>query len=83
MTIYSESYCLEIDLDGNYNNKRFLKIDHSYFGAILEPKYCEETLKHICFLWGRDVVLKTSDGKKEIFYRADAESMEVKTWEEK
>lgn len=52
-------------VDGNANDGAgHLLLNHVYSGAPLDRQYCEETMKHICYLWGRDVYLKTvSQGK--------------------
>jgi len=54
----------------NSDSKGRMKIEHMFSGIPLEPTYCKETLKHIHFLWGNDIALKTNDGKRDIFYTA-------------
>lgn len=69
--------------NGDYNDKGTLQLEHEYAGAPLEPKYCEETLKHICFLWGKNVILKTkADDNKNQYYSVDYEKMATRTWKD-
>ena len=67
-------------VNGNYNNNGVMKLEHSYVGAPLEPTYCEETLKHMFFLWGHDIILKTKDEKSELFYSVSSKNKKVKAW---
>jgi len=63
---FSNSGIPKIEIvDGNANDGAgHLLLNHVYSGAPLDRQYCEETMKHICYLWGRDVYLKTvSQGK--------------------
>jgi len=53
--------------DGNFGNGAgHLFLTHRFSGSPLDQKYTEETMKHICYLWGRDVYLKTQIGDKEV-----------------
>ena len=67
-------------INGNYNETGVMKLEHMFSGAPLEPKYCEETMKHIFYLWGNDVMIKTNDGKNDIFYAVSTKEMKVKKW---
>lgn len=51
--------------NGNYQNRGYLYLKHSYDGLVLDKKNAEETLKHITYLWGNDVFLETVYKKKD------------------
>jgi len=65
---FSNSGIPKIDVvDGNAGGGAgHLFLNHNYAGAPLDKQYCEETMKHICHLWGRDVYLKTYVNDKEV-----------------
>jgi stage V sporulation protein R len=46
-------------VDGNYDNKGYLLLEHQYEGLVLDRSYAKETLESIYSLWGRSVFLKT------------------------
>jgi stage V sporulation protein R len=50
---------------------------HRYNNIPLDPKYTEETLKHICRLWGRPIALKTVVNDKEHIYTVTDEETAV------
>jgi len=67
-------------VNGNYNDTGTMKMEHMFSGATLEPKYCEETMKHMYFLWGRDIMLETNDGNQKIFYAIGKKDNKIKAW---
>jgi len=67
-------------INGNYNGEGTMKLEHQFSGVPLEPTYCEKTLKHMFFLWGRDIVLKTNDGSNDLFYAASSKNKKIKSW---
>ncbi|HRR48434.1 MAG TPA: SpoVR family protein [Bacteroidales bacterium] len=64
-------------VNGNLDKGGHLELVHRYNGIPLHKKYAQETLKHIYYLWGRPVTLKTftrdkKTGKdKELYYTED------------
>lgn len=67
-------------VDGNFNDASIMKIEHMFSGMTLEPTYCEETLKHMHFLWGNDISLKTNDGKVDKFFTVSSKKKKVVSW---
>jgi len=67
-------------VNGDFNDNRTMKLEHTFVGVPLEPKYCEETMKHMFFLWGSDIALKTKDeNKNDLFYAVSTKDPKVKT----
>lgn len=57
-------------VDGNFGDGAgHLLLNHRYSGAPLDRQYTEETLKHISYLWGRNVYLKTIIKDKETIFK--------------
>lgn len=51
--------------DADFGKKRSLFLKHEHDGRDLQLEYAEKTLKHLSFLWGREVILETTiNGKK-------------------
>jgi len=58
-------------IDGNFENRGELLLDHLHEGIDLQPNYTVETMKNLQVLWGRPVALRTiMDGQGKI-YRFD------------
>jgi stage V sporulation protein R len=58
-------------VNGNMNNEGILYLNHNYNGIPLDPKYTEETMRHIHRLWGRPVWLKTIVKDKDFVYKME------------
>ncbi|MDC0358573.1 SpoVR family protein [Oligoflexia bacterium] len=53
--------------DADFDGKRTLYLKHYHEGRDLLLEYAEHTLKHLSFLWGREVVLETNlNGKPSL-----------------
>lgn len=65
---FSNSGIPKIEIvDGNYGDGAgHLFMSHNFVGSPLDQKYTEETMKHIAYLWGRNIYLKTQIGEKEM-----------------
>jgi len=63
--------------NGNHNNTGILLMEHKHTGPNLEPKYAEETLKHIYNLWNRPVYLKTIYNNKKYCFVADGQKVQT------
>ena len=60
-------------VDGNYENRGELLLEHLHEGIDLQPDYTTETMKNLFVLWGRPVALKTvMEGQGKI-YRFDGQ----------
>lgn len=46
-------------VDADFGKRRTLYLKHEHEGRDLQLEYAERTLKHVEFLWGREVVLET------------------------
>ena len=58
-------------IDGNYDNRGELLLEHLHEGIDLQPNYTVETMKNLFILWARPIVLKTvMEGQGKI-YRFD------------
>ena len=58
-------------IDGNYEGRGELFLDHLHEGVDLQPNYMDETLKNLYVLWTKPVLIKTiMDGQGKI-YRFD------------
>lgn len=58
-------------VDGNYDNKGQLLLEHRWAGADLDVSYAKETMKHIYNLWGFPTYLKTKIDDKPVRYVVD------------
>lgn len=56
-------------IDGNFEGAGHLLLNHVYQGSSLDREYCEQTLKHMAYLWGRDIYLKTENKKGELLVK--------------
>lgn len=62
----------DIDIiNGNYNNKGEMYLLHNWSKSNLDKKYAEETIKHICRLWGNRVYLETKIDDSVVQYKAE------------
>jgi len=55
-------------VDGNFNNRGDILLEHKWSGSDLDKKFAEETMKHINTLWNRDVIVNTKVNNKEVSY---------------
>lgn len=53
-------------VDGNFKDNGYLLLNHKHTGSPLDKQYCEETMKHIHYLWNRDILLKTQVNNQEL-----------------
>ncbi|MCC6277828.1 MAG: SpoVR family protein [Oligoflexia bacterium] len=68
-------------VDGNYENRGELLLEHLYEGVDLQPNYMSETMKNVSVLWGRPVALKTvMEGQGKI-YRWDGTEMKEQNYD--
>lgn len=52
----------------NGSGRDQITLKHRWAGANLDPEYCNETLKHISYLWGGKAILQTKiDDEKKIY----------------
>ncbi len=58
-------------LNGNYNDNGSLYMIHRFAGAPLDKGYAVETMRHICHLWGRPVILETKQDNKDIIFKVE------------
>lgn len=71
---FAHSHIPNIEIiDINHEDAGKFLIKHQHVGADLDMKYTEETLKHIKYLWGREVVLDTKLNKKPVRLKCDKE----------
>jgi stage V sporulation protein R len=62
-------------VDGNFENRGELLLDHLHEGVDLQPNYMDETLKNLYVIWTRPVLFKTMmDGQGKI-YRFDGQEV--------
>ncbi len=62
-------------IDGNFENRGELLLDHIHEGVDLQPNYMDETLKNLYFIWSRPILMKTvMEGTPKI-YRYDGEGV--------
>jgi len=67
-------------VDGNYQNRGELLLEHMYEGVDLQPNYTAETLKNLSVIWGRPVAVKTvMDGQGKIIRFDGRELTETNT----
>jgi stage V sporulation protein R len=66
-------------VNGNYEEKGLLLLEHNWNGVNLDESYAKETMRHISYLWGRDVVLNTNEDKedKKISWKVSYSNEEV------
>jgi stage V sporulation protein R len=53
-------------VNGNFQKKGGIVLKHAHTGVDLDMKYATETMKHIHFLWGNNVHLKTKVGDQDV-----------------
>lgn len=62
----------DIDITGgNHDGKGGLYLRHNWSKSNLDKKYTEETIKHICRIWGDTVYLETIAEGKPTHYKAE------------
>jgi len=69
---FAQNMTPSIDIvNGNYEEKGWLEMQHNWVGTNLDENYAKETMKHIAYLWGRPVVLNTKedDEKKSLSWK--------------
>ncbi len=62
-------------VDGNFENRGELLLQHVYEGIDMQPDYMTETLKNVQFMWGRPVSLVTAMDGAQKLYRFDGKEM--------
>ncbi len=69
---YAHSGIPKIEImNGNYNDNGSLYMMHRYAGVPLDKGYAIETMRHICHIWGRPVILETKQDKKDIVFKVE------------
>jgi len=64
-------------IDGNYEGRGWLALNHKYDGIPLDEVYANRTIEHIAYLWGRPVVLDSKlDDDTEVSWKANPEGWE-------
>lgn len=64
-------------IDGNYEGRGELFLDHLHEGVDLQPNYMDETLKNLFTIWGKPIWLKTvMDGQGKTYKFDGAEVKE-------
>jgi stage V sporulation protein R len=58
-------------IDGNFNNRKELLLEHKHFGVDLDINFASETLRNLYALWKRPVNLKTAYEDKEVIFTFD------------
>lgn len=66
-------------LDGNYEGKGELFLEHLHEGVDLQPDYMKETLKNVQGIWTRPVNLRTVMENEEKIYRYDGKEFKETT----
>lgn len=66
LTLYGGTIMPSIDI---IDGRSELVLKHNYFGMELDKKYCDETMKHICRIWGNTVLLQTVVKADEVTYK--------------
>jgi len=69
-------------VEGNFNNRGQLKLQHKYDNIPLDKTYAEKTLKHVEYLWGNKVVLYTYDDDELVVIVSDNDAEKSTTEEE-
>jgi len=65
-------------VNGNYDEKGYLALKHSYDGVPLDEVYAKETMKHIANLWGRPVTMDSKvDDSTEVSWRINPDTWEA------
>ena len=44
-------------VDGDYQGRGWLQLEHKYDGIPLDESYAKKTLEHIAYIWGRPICL--------------------------
>jgi stage V sporulation protein R len=69
--------CIAV-VDGNFENRGELLLEHHFEGVELDPVYAKETLKNLHRLWTRPTHLLTSYEERPIMLSFDGESYKEK-----
>ena len=64
-------------IDGNYQNRGELLLEHRHQGVDLDLRYAEETLRNLMCAWGRPVSIKTEVDKKVRILSFDEKGFKV------
>jgi stage V sporulation protein R len=67
-------------LDGNYENRGELLLQHTHHGTDLEKNWAKETLSSLHHLWRRPVLLGTKIEGNAMLLRFDGKDYEEKPW---
>jgi len=69
---YAHSGIPKIEIiSGNYNDNGSLYMIHRYAGVPLDRGYAIETMRHVCHIWGRPVILETKQDSKDIVFKVE------------
>lgn len=67
-------------VDGNFENRGELLIQHLHEGVDMQPSFMKETMKNLAYLWARPVNVKTVMDNEEIIVKWDGKDFsETKT----
>ncbi len=63
--------------DADFGKNRTLYLKHSHDGRDLQLEYAEQTLKHMSYLWEREVVLETIVNGKKSLLKLSGDSLKI------
>lgn len=61
-------------IDGNYENRAELVLEHQHDGVDLDTGYCQETLKNVYGIWSRPVHLHTRNEQNRLLMSFDGKN---------
>jgi stage V sporulation protein R len=65
-------------VDGNFENRGELLLEHLYEGVDLQHDYMQDTIRHLYGIWTRPIVLQTSIKDKSVMVRFDGQDFAEK-----
>jgi stage V sporulation protein R len=66
-------------VDGNFENRAELLLEHTHEGVDLDVQYTSETLRNLQAIWTRPVHLITQVEGRKVLYTSDGKSLTEKT----
>lgn len=60
-------------IDGNFENRAELLLEHSHEGVDLDGQYTQETLQNVAAIWSRPVHLLTALEERKVMYTCDGD----------
>jgi stage V sporulation protein R len=66
-------------VDGNFENRAELLLEHTHEGVDLDVQYTNETLRNVQAIWTRPVHLITKVENRKVLYTCDGKSLTEKT----